>query len=95
MILPMPNLERPYISDKGSEAVLTCLQYERCAGPQNVSKFSFKKYLLKYLHQKLKGQITLKKKLKIIFRNFFYFLPKNSLGFLIKKLSLLHFFSER
>ena len=28
MILPMPNL------DKESEAVLQCLQYEQCAGPQ-------------------------------------------------------------
>ena len=30
----MPNLERAYKSDKESEAVLRCLQYERCAGPQ-------------------------------------------------------------
>ena len=41
IILPMPNLERPYLSDKGSEAVLKCLQYKRCAGPQKVSKFRF------------------------------------------------------
>ena len=32
IILPMPNLERPYLSDKGSEAVLKCLQYKQCAG---------------------------------------------------------------
>ena len=41
IILPMPNLEGPYKSDKGSEAVLKCLQYKRCAGPQKVSKFRF------------------------------------------------------
>ena len=41
IILPMPNLERPYYSDKESEAVLKCLQYKRCAGPQKVSKFRF------------------------------------------------------
>ena len=41
IILPMPNLERPYQSDKGSEAVLRCLQYKQCAGPQKVSKFRF------------------------------------------------------
>ena len=41
IILPMPNLERPKI-DKGSEAVLKCLQYKRCAGPQNgLSFFDF------------------------------------------------------
>ena len=34
MILPMPNLERDYKSDKESESVLRCLQYEQCAGPQ-------------------------------------------------------------
>ena len=34
IILPMPNLERAYSSDKESEAVLRCLQYEQCAGPQ-------------------------------------------------------------
>ena len=55
-------------------------------GLRTFQNLGFKKYLLKYLHQKLKGQITLKKKLKIIFRNFFYFVPKNSLGFLIRKL---------
>ena len=41
IILPMPNLERPYLSDKESEAVLKCLQYKQCAGPQKVSKFGF------------------------------------------------------
>ena len=30
----MPNLERTYQSDKESEAVLQCLQYKQCAGPQ-------------------------------------------------------------
>ena len=30
----MPNLERTYKSDKESEAVLQCLQYEQSAGPQ-------------------------------------------------------------
>ena len=30
----MPNLERAYKSDKESEAVLRCLQYKQCAGPQ-------------------------------------------------------------
>ena len=34
IILPMPNLERTYLSDKESEAVLRCLQYEQSAGPQ-------------------------------------------------------------
>ena len=34
IILPMPNLERTYLFDKESEAVLLCLQYEQCAGPQ-------------------------------------------------------------
>ena len=34
IILPVPNLERAYQSDKGSEAVLKCLQYQQCAGPQ-------------------------------------------------------------
>ena len=34
IILPMPNLERAYKSDKESEAVLRCLQYKQCAGPQ-------------------------------------------------------------
>ena len=29
----MQNLERAYYFDKESEAVLKCLQYERCAGP--------------------------------------------------------------
>ena len=32
IVLPMPNLERT--SDKESEGVLRCLQYELCAGPQ-------------------------------------------------------------
>ena len=41
IILPMPNLERPYQSYKGSQAVLRCLQYKQCAGPQKVSKFRF------------------------------------------------------
>ena len=35
------------------------------------------------------------KKFEKIFHNFFYFVPKNSLGFLIRKLPLLHFFSKR
>ena len=30
----MPNLERAYQSDKESEGILRCLQYEQCAGPQ-------------------------------------------------------------
>ena len=34
IILPLPNLERAYQSDKESEAILLCLQYEQCAGPQ-------------------------------------------------------------
>jgi len=34
MILPMPKSERAYWSDKGSKAVLRCLQYKQCAGPQ-------------------------------------------------------------
>ena len=34
MILPMLNLERAYQSDKESEAVLRCLLYKQCAGPQ-------------------------------------------------------------
>ena len=34
IILPMPNLETTYKSDKESEAVLRCLQYEQCAGSQ-------------------------------------------------------------
>ena len=41
IILPMPNLDRLYKSDKGSEAVLKWLQYKRCAGPQKFSKFRF------------------------------------------------------
>ena len=41
IILPMPNLEGPYQSNKGSEAVLKCLQYKQCAGPQKISKFRF------------------------------------------------------
>ena len=35
-MLPMPNLEKAYYSDKESEAVLQCLQYEQCAGPQKL-----------------------------------------------------------
>ena len=34
IILPLPNLERAYQSDKESEGILRCLQYEQCAGPQ-------------------------------------------------------------
>ena len=73
-----------------------CLQYEQCAGPQKVQKF--KKMLAEIYGPKIKnehnigfeilnfsflagvGLIMLKK--SVIF---FYFVPKNSLGFLIEK----------
>ena len=55
IILPVPNLERAYQSDKGSEAVLKCLQYERCAGPQKVSKLGFKKMLTEISRPKIKN----------------------------------------
>ena len=48
----MPNLERPCQSDKGSEAVLRCLQYN-VQGLRKFQNLSFKKCLL-HLHQKSK-----------------------------------------
>ena len=54
IILPMPNLERPYKSDKGSEAVLKWLQYKRCAEPQKVLKLMFTKMLTEISAPKIK-----------------------------------------
>ena len=42
------------IPDKESKAVLKCLQYKQCAGPQKLLNLGFKKCPLKYVHQKLK-----------------------------------------
>ena len=41
-------------SDKGSEAILRCLQYKRCAGPQKVSKSRFQKMLTEIYAPKIK-----------------------------------------
>ena len=45
MISLLQKLERACYFDKESEAVLGCLHYEQCAGPQKVSKFRFSKML--------------------------------------------------
>ena len=53
IFFPTQNLERAYQVDKESEAVLSYFQYDKCAGPQKLSKLSFSKMVTKICRPKI------------------------------------------